>query len=137
MQSLLARIGLIAVFALILSACQTTPGTNPPQPPPATAYNITLAFGASISNGDKALFQSAANRWQQVITNDLPDSPSAVQATDCDPNATGFPNVNSVDDLVIFADVVNIDGPGGTLARAGPCVLRQTGTRVSDWSSTS
>lgn len=132
MYNLIARIGLVMVIALTLTACPPPAGNNPPPPPPpaATGYNITLAFGASISNNDKAVFQSAASRWQQVITADLPDSNSAVSATDCDPNATGFPNVNSVDDLVIYADVVAIDGPGGTLARAGPCLLRETGTKL-------
>jgi hypothetical protein len=77
------------------------------------------------------VFQSAAARWQGIITNDLPDINQAVQATDCDPAATGFPTVNSIDDLVIFADVVAIDGPGGTLGRAGPCALRNTGTQLT------
>jgi hypothetical protein len=135
MRNLLARVGLLSVIAFTLAACPqnpgpTPPGPPPPPPPPATGYNITLAFGSSISNADKAVFQSAASRWQQVITADLPDSNSAVSATDCDPKLTGFPSVNSVDDLVIFADVVTIDGPGGTLARAGPCLLRQSGTQL-------
>ncbi len=112
-------------MALMLTACP--PG---PPPPPATAYNITLAFGSNISNADKAVFQSAAGRWQGIITNDLPDVPSAVQASDCDPGATGFPTVNSIDDLVIFADVVAIDGPGGTLGQAGPCRTRQAGSQL-------
>ncbi len=131
MRNLVARLGLVTVIALTLTACppQNSGPTPPPPPPPATGYNITLAFGSSISNTDKAVFQTAANRWQQVITNDLPDSASPVSASDCDPKYTGFPNVNSVDDLVIFADVVAIDGPGGTLAQAGPCLLR-TGSQL-------
>ena len=77
------------------------------------------------------MFQSAAARWEQIITNDLPNVAQAVNATDCDPAATGFPTVNSVDDVVIFADITAIDGPGGILGRAGPCLIRSSGTRLT------
>jgi hypothetical protein len=36
--------------------------------------------------------------------------------------------VDQVDDLVIFARVVEIDGPGGILGQAGPCYFRNTGS---------
>jgi Leishmanolysin len=132
MQTLFTRIGSVFIMALALAACGQNPVTPPapPPPPPATAYNISLAFGSSISNQDKAIFATAASRWQQVITNDLPDVTGTVDITLCDPQLTGFPSVNSVDDLVIFADVSPIDGPGGTLAQAGPCATRQSGTQL-------
>jgi hypothetical protein len=133
MRNLLASLGSISITALALAACGQNPATKPPlppPPPPATGYNIALAFGSSISNQDKYIFEVAASRWQQIITNDLPDVPGAVDSSLCDPKLTGFPSVNSVDDLVIFADVGPIDGPGGTLAQAGPCALRNTGSQL-------
>jgi hypothetical protein len=47
----------------------------------------------------------AAQKWQQVITTDLPD-------------------VGSIDDLLIAASIVSMDGVGGRLGEAGPDALR-------------
>lgn len=33
----------------------------------------------------------------------------------------------TIDDLVIFADILAIDGPGGILGSAGPCLIRSEG----------
>lgn len=114
-------------IALTLTACPPNTGPTPPpppSPPAATGYNITLAFGASVPNNIRTVFQSAASRWEQIVTADLPNVGNPVQATDCDNNLTGFPNVSSVDDVIIFAEVKPIDGVGGTLGQAGPCDIR-------------
>ena len=40
----------------------------------------------------------------------------------------GHPAINeTIDDLVIYIEVVAIDGPGGILGSAGPCVVRPSG----------
>jgi hypothetical protein len=67
-------------------------------------------------------FESAAARWQQVITGDLPDVPMSVPAAACGPSTPSF-NL-SVDDLLIFASVENIDGPGSFLGFGGWCYRR-------------
>ena len=54
----------------------------------------------------------------------LGDIPLNVPADDC---LAGLDPVSTVvDDLLIDADVTAIDGPGGTLAVAGPCYVRST-----------
>jgi hypothetical protein len=87
-------------------------------------------FGSSISNAQKAVFQSAATRWEQIITNDLPDIAGTIQSTICGTSVTGFPSVNGIDDVVIFANITAIDGPGGILGQAGPCATRNSGTKL-------
>jgi hypothetical protein len=58
-----------------------------------------------MTASQQAIFQQAANRWAQVITGDLP-------------NATY--NGIAVDDVLIHASGVGIDGSGGILGQAGP-----------------
>ena len=58
----------------------------------------------------QAAFTQAAARWTQIITADIPD----VNASQC-----GF-----IDDLLIDASIVSIDGAGGILGQAGPDWVR-------------
>ena len=78
---------------------------------PASAFDIDVSY-----SGDPAYqsyFTAAAQRWEQVITGDLP----------------GFdvPGYGFVDDLHITASVSTIDGPGGILGQAGPEYYRVAG----------
>jgi len=51
-----------------------------------------------------------------------------VAAGQCD---TGSPAINeTIDDVVIFAQVVPIDGPGNVLGSAGPCFVRSSDATV-------
>ena len=63
----------------------------------------------------QAAFTQAAARWSQIITADIPDLNSS---------SFGF-----IDDLLIDASIVSIDGPGGILGQAGPDLLR-SGSRL-------
>jgi hypothetical protein len=58
----------------------------------------------------QAAFTDAANRWAQIIIADIPDITSSPY---------GF-----IDDLVIDARIVSIDGAGGILGQAGPDYVR-------------
>ena len=64
----------------------------------------------------------AATRWMSIITDDINDIQITRPAGDC---GNGTPAMDEfVDDVVIFAAVENIDGPGGILGSAGPCTIR-------------
>jgi hypothetical protein len=103
-------------LAMLLTAC---PMNNPPSSDP---YNITLRFTGSPTPSQRAAFDAAAARWQQVITQGFPTISLNFAADECYP---GFPAFNgSVDDILIDAAVVDIDGPGGILGQAGPCLDR-------------
>ena len=86
------------------------------------AFNIDLRFVSGLSASQQALVEQAAQRWEAIITADLPDVVHAVGANTC--NGTTHPAISSYEDVVIFVSAVSIDGSFNTLARAGPCWLR-------------
>jgi hypothetical protein len=89
----------------------------------SAAYHIEVRFLTSISSSRRAVFTDAASRWETLIFGDVPDQP--VSAGSCG----GILPVSgeTVDDVLIFASVDSIDGPGQILGQAGPCVVRPTG----------
>lgn len=92
----------------------------------STNYQVEVRFfGPAMTEAQRALFTSAAARVSAIITGDVPN----VQATNY-PVATSCsmagepPLTAAIDDIIIFASIASIDGPGKTLARAGPCAFR-------------
>ncbi len=76
----------------------------------ATApFTIKIVFLGGLTTAQKNAFKAAADRWTKVIVGDLPDV-----------------NVNGlvIDDVLIEAQGVAIDGPGQILGQAGPTRLR-------------
>jgi hypothetical protein len=71
------------------------------------AFNITLRM-TGLTTKQEEIFWRAAARWAEVIIGELPDATYGVL----------------VDDLLIDASVVAIDGPKGTLGQAAPDKLR-------------
>jgi hypothetical protein len=76
-------------------------------------FQITLSM-SGMTTAQQAIFNQAAARWQSVIVGDLP-------------NATYLGQ--TVDDVLISASAVPIDGVNGILGQAGPDALR-TGSRL-------
>ena len=72
-------------------------------------FNIEVEFGNGLSTSQQDVFAAAAARWSEIIVGDIPDvnTPTGV-----------------VDDVVIEAQGVGIDGPHGVLGQAGPTVVR-------------
>lgn len=97
--------------------------TGTPLPP--GEYQIELRFTrGDPTPAQRAAFENAVNRWGQLILGDLPDIP-----VNQPPAASGcFPALNeTIDDLVIYVVLEPIDGPGGILGQAGPCLIRNDG----------
>jgi len=93
-----------------------------------TGYGITLCYTTTLTASQRAAFDSAAARWQRVITADLADVPFSLAAGGC---SSGSPAFNlSVDDLLIFAGIEAIDGVGGLLGAAAPCFVRSGGSSL-------
>lgn len=82
-------------------------------------YNITLKYLLPPTPRQVEVFEAAAARWERIIIKDVPDVsgpiPSAFQ---------GFPDIDTIDDLVIEVALAPIDGPGGILGQAGPQFVR-------------
>jgi hypothetical protein len=90
-------------------------------------FTIDVRFVSPVAASQRDVFIQAAMRWMEVITGDLP----AFQANRGPNSCFGEgPAINElIDDLVIFASVAPIDGPGIILGRAGNCA-RRNGTNL-------
>lgn len=88
----------------------------------AKPFVIDLRLLTAMKAAQRDAFVTAATRWMSIITDDITDLQITRPAGDC---GTGTPAMDEfVDDVVIFAAVENIDGPGGILGSAGPCTIR-------------
>jgi hypothetical protein len=72
-------------------------------------FSITIRFLGGLTEGQRAAFRSAADRWTRVIVGDLP--PVVVDG-------------ETIDDVLILAEGAPIDGVGEILGQAGPTHLR-------------
>jgi hypothetical protein len=91
-----------------------------------TDYHIQVRFfGPDMTDDQKALFINAAARISAIITGHLPDMAlNNLNMSDAC-GLPGLPTLNeTVQDLVIYASVQDIDGVGKILAQSGPCVTR-------------
>lgn len=114
--------------ALILSATSCKDDPTPPTPPAQKQYDITLRFfGAPMSAAQQQLFQNSATRIVGIIKGDIVNAAaSPINLNQC-PNVTESVPINEeVDDVIIYASIRDIDGPGKILASAGPCFTRST-----------
>ncbi len=64
-----------------------------------------------MTPSQQAVFEDAANRWEEIIIGDVPD--------------VVVPDFGPVDDIVIDASAPLIDGQGDILGQAGPTVFRE------------
>ena len=76
-----------------------------------SAYKIEVRFLGGLTTSQKNAFKSAANRWTKIIVGDVPSV---------------LVDGEVIDDLLILAQGVAIDGAGGILGQAGPTHLRPT-----------
>ena len=81
---------------------------NTPNPTTSTSSSFQITVNYSGDSAYASYFTEAAARWSQIIIGDLP-------------------NVGTIDDLLISASVITIDGAGGILGQASPTALRGNG----------
>ncbi|MBD1875077.1 proprotein convertase P-domain-containing protein [Nodosilinea sp. FACHB-131] len=89
-------------------------GNQSSMPPTPSDFSIQLRFLGGLTATQRAVFEVAAARWSEIIIGDLP---SAVV------------NGETIDDVLIEARGLSLDGPNGLLGRAGPTRLR-SGSRL-------
>ncbi len=88
----------------------------------ARQFVIDLRLLTTMKASQRDAFVTAAERWMAIIIEDIDDLNVSRPARDCGNNS---PALNEfVDDVIIFATVEGIDGPGGILGSAGPCTIR-------------
>ncbi len=89
--------------------------------PPAGTFKIEVRYHSGTpTTAQKAAFDAAVARWTQLILAGAPPYLVFEDAGTCAPSIVG----ETVDGLVIFADLVLLDGPGGVLGRSGSCIVR-------------
>ena len=90
-----------------------------------SSYTIDVRFKTPPSAEVQRIFSQAAERISAVIVGEVDDVP----LVSFDPTRCGGPvglTSEQVDDVIIYADVSDIDGAGRILGRAGPCLVRAT-----------
>ncbi len=88
----------------------------------APAYHIDVNYLTPITPARRAVFDSAAARWQRMIYGDIPDIPIVLPDSICLDQQP--PIDQNIDDVLILVVVDSIDGPGTILGGGGPCVIR-------------
>src|SRR5678815_742544 len=81
-----------------------------------SAYKIEVRFVGGLTATQKNAFKTAAKRWSKVIVGDLPSVTVSGEV---------------IDDLLIMAQGVPIDGKGRILGQAGPTHLRPVSAGAS------
>ncbi len=88
-------------------------------------YNIELVFINSGSTAQSTAVTDAAARFESILPLDVIDISLANNPVEADFCIPGQATIRStIDDIRIYVDFREIDGPGGTLGMAGPCIIR-------------
>ena len=90
------------------------------------SFDIDVVVTDSVSAELRAAFEQAAGWWMTILAaTELPDIPgNVISAVGCD-DIVSDQSVASIDDLMVVMAVRTVDGPGGVLARARPCGVRE------------
>ena len=98
------------------------------------SFDIDLVFVGSISSTYRSAVEAAAERWERIITGDVPNHRlSAENRNSLNEHFPGTTAPEVVDDLVIYVRSVDLDGPLGhvwTQVRRAPSAL-PTVSRIS------
>ena len=87
-------------------------------------FQITLRFVTATTAGQQTAFLTARAKWEGIITGDVPEVDGIIPPKRC---GNSFPTPkysDGVDDILIDVLLQPIDGPGGVLGAAGPCLAR-------------
>jgi hypothetical protein len=92
--------------------------------PIGAGYEITVQYLTCVTAPQEAAFSNAVSRWGAAITGDVANLlVTGIAAGSCGSNAPAIQN-RTIDDVLIFATIEPIDGPGQVLGSAGPCFIR-------------
>ena len=112
----------------VVDALSAPPAPSPTPPPPTAttagdgSFSIRVSWVGTKDTRASTVVDAVVERWRRAITGDLPNVSLSMEAGSC---YDGQPaSSETVDDLLVYVRVVKIDGASGTLARAGPCMVR-------------
>jgi hypothetical protein len=91
----------------------------------ARAFTIDVRFLNTPPADLRDAYIAGAMRWMEVIVGDLPDYPYVqASALECFDGVVLPPTNETVDDVIIYAALVPIDGPSNIIGQASQCVER-------------
>lgn len=94
---------------------------------PGYQIHVRYANGTVPTSAQQQAVDEAVARWEELVTGDLPD----INPNRTSPFSCGGVSVSDlredIDDVIIYIEFAPIDGAGGTLGFAGPCLLRGGG----------
>ena len=95
--------------------------------PVAGSFDMDVVLVGSVTEGQRAAFEEAAEWWMSILADmELPDVPLVGEAQlGCGEVFTEEEIGGAIDDLLVVASVQTLDGPGGILAGARPCSVRE------------
>jgi hypothetical protein len=93
-------------------------------PAPSSSFHIDVRYVVPVATEYRQVFAAAVARWQNVIIGDLSAEYADLPANSCG-NSPALDEL--IDDLLIFVELVPIDGVGQVLGSAGPCYVRSEG----------
>lgn len=109
-----ATVGALAPVAFVATGTAVTPSTFTLE-----VRYVTEAPGQEPTVAQRAAFDQASARWRQILISGGAPYPIA------EPAFGPCPAMNeTVPGLVVFATLRTIDGAGGILGQAGPCIVR-------------
>jgi hypothetical protein len=123
---------LLGVLALASCDGRNAPTAGVTQP---SEFSLELRYlGTPPTAQIQASFDLAASIVRGTITGPLTNAalPSDFKnVSECDASLTGFDDVprTVISGVVVYISVVPIDGVGGTLGSAGPCIVRSAAQR--------
>lgn len=98
-------------------------GKSPSGPSTSTGeFDIEVRYIGTATPSQQRAVDDAIARWRTVIQGDLPAIRVDAAAGQC---FDGQPAIDeTIDDLLIYVQFAILDGPGGAVAQAGPCFIR-------------
>jgi len=104
----------------------------------ASNFTISIRYVISATPAEQAAVDAARARWESAITGDIGTFNFANFTID--PSCGGGTATSPIEDILIIVDTLDDlsgppggpggDGPGGVLAAATPCYLRQSGSKL-------
>jgi len=88
-------------------------------------FKIDLVFLSTMTSAESAAFITAKARWEAAIYQPVSAYHVQLSAGQCGAGSPAIDSTN-VTSVVIYASIIPIDGVGGILGQAGPCVLRNS-----------
>ncbi|HEX7005191.1 MAG TPA: leishmanolysin-related zinc metalloendopeptidase [Trueperaceae bacterium] len=113
----------LLTLLLLLVGCGSQPVL--PMPSSGVGFEMRVRYTGEMSPEQQAEFERAAQRWSQVVVGDLHDT--FVEANHVERYCNGYSYGGVIDDLLLFAGIEDLDGPGGVVGMAGACILRADG----------